>query len=792
MRSGYARFMREADYRHALGRCAHIPALCGAHWEHAASSSRAAAHHCVGYIVMRVCAGTSLDRLVRHCKIPDTVTHLRVLQRVVAALLFAQRVHPAITHQDLHPANVLLVPPPPPTSPPSPPASSPFPSPSPSPSPRHPPSSSTPPPPPPPPYHPDHPFASRPSSCNPSPASPAFDPSSASLTPQLPVAHPCAAPPHATPSYVAPPNHDPHSLYVPRPPPLDQSSFSLQMYHTYGAPYRPYVPQPNVSTPSLYPPASNQLADLYPPSSQPFSPSPSQLTPALYHQQFATQYYPQPPHTYYCDSQAHIPHSSSAPSYQQQPFPHSSVHPSGPSAPAPELPSSDYDPHKQSAPAHFQKRPQPNHASRPSSSNPAMALHNPQTLEHNSPSPPASHQNPEQMPPTSSNSNSPQPPPGYPHVSPEADSDSYHTASAPPFLLPSSSNQFAAAPFSATPPASDDASPQSPSCASSTQMPSAAFNIVPLRIQCSFETRELFMEELLEEARKRQRSVVENLGRLVFDEACKGLSRVLHPKDDTDMQLFGIQLRRMDYAACEQDYHHCGRDNIPIFAISYTHSEHQVGRYAFSDEQWENFEAAMRLLAKSNILKVRVWFDQCLWLRDSNLGCWAHTGMIPYVTWPVISLGLKVPEKDRTHDTYERVWPYLEEIAGLWSMGVITTSEMHQEDEDDVPVPVQHVRYNLRVCLDPQVSLYLLFHAICDGNLNELTCRYKEDIHELMDMAKYNMDYESDHVIVGSNWRARTTPLDRRRRGQRFRDVHCSVKGQFITAFSSGMVYLDC
>ncbi|PXF45803.1 Cytochrome c oxidase assembly factor 7 [Gracilariopsis chorda] len=107
LRSGYARFLREADYRHALGQFVNIPALCGAHWESSHSSSRPSS--AVGYLLMHTVPGCSLDHLVRHCKIPDTVTHLRVLQRVVAALLFAHSVHPAITHQDLHPGNVLIV-----------------------------------------------------------------------------------------------------------------------------------------------------------------------------------------------------------------------------------------------------------------------------------------------------------------------------------------------------------------------------------------------------------------------------------------------------------------------------------------------------------------------------------------------------------------------------------------------------------------------------------------------------------------------------------------------------------
>lgn len=114
IRRDSARFLREADYLYALGQCPNIPRLLGAHWEHPVNakqkSTRKEEHANLGYLVMQVANGFSLDKLVRDAKLPDTVTQIRVLDRVLAALLYAQNINPAITHQDLHPGNILLVP----------------------------------------------------------------------------------------------------------------------------------------------------------------------------------------------------------------------------------------------------------------------------------------------------------------------------------------------------------------------------------------------------------------------------------------------------------------------------------------------------------------------------------------------------------------------------------------------------------------------------------------------------------------------------------------------------------
>ncbi|PXF41353.1 hypothetical protein BWQ96_08923 [Gracilariopsis chorda] len=116
-------------------------------------------------------------------------------------------------------------------------------------------------------------------------------------------------------------------------------------------------------------------------------------------------------------------------------------------------------------------------------------------------------------------------------------------------------------------------------------MSCASFNIVPVQTQRPSATPDLFMDELLDEVHNRKRYVLDSLGQLVFDEACKRLSRVLHPADDEDTQLFGIQLRSMDFAAFEQNYHRCDRDNVPFFAILYTHRDRAVVQNTFTEDQ---------------------------------------------------------------------------------------------------------------------------------------------------------------------------------------------------------------
>lgn len=116
MRDDERRFRMEADYLYSLGQCPNIPTLLGAHWEHTPSRKKQKQKHNaqknvdVGYLVMEASNGISLDKLVRQSKISDTVTKIRLLERVIATLVFAQKLNPLLTHQDLHPGNILLIP----------------------------------------------------------------------------------------------------------------------------------------------------------------------------------------------------------------------------------------------------------------------------------------------------------------------------------------------------------------------------------------------------------------------------------------------------------------------------------------------------------------------------------------------------------------------------------------------------------------------------------------------------------------------------------------------------------
>lgn len=113
IRASYSRFIREANYLYSLGNCPNIPSLLGAHWEQPPTHKKK--HQIeqdsrLGYLVLEVVNGVSLDKLVRQSKLNDVVTKLRLLERIVASLMFAQKLNPVLTHQDLHPGNILLVP----------------------------------------------------------------------------------------------------------------------------------------------------------------------------------------------------------------------------------------------------------------------------------------------------------------------------------------------------------------------------------------------------------------------------------------------------------------------------------------------------------------------------------------------------------------------------------------------------------------------------------------------------------------------------------------------------------
>lgn len=239
-------------------------------------------------------------------------------------------------------------------------------------------------------------------------------------------------------------------------------------------------------------------------------------------------------------------------------------------------------------------------------------------------------------------------------------------------------------------------------------------------------------------------------------EACKGLSRVIAPGNDHDVQLFGSQLRNTDSAALTQQHETCLEDHIPCFAVSYVQEDNSqvVGRFKFSAHTWENLHFALREVQKAGVQKCRLWLDQCLWIRDASMGSWAHSGLMPYILWPVISLSARVPGTDRSEPTYRRMWPFVEELAGLWSLGVLMTSEYRNAacKQGDVR---RWMSFNHRVKLEPEHSFELLLKNIYHGAADSLQTGWVEDVEELKDMARWNMGCTAEHPIVGPGWRER-------------------------------------
>lgn len=266
----------------------------------------------------------------------------------------------------------------------------------------------------------------------------------------------------------------------------------------------------------------------------------------------------------------------------------------------------------------------------------------------------------------------------------------------------------------------------------------------------------LLPRNLLDQVATRPSSAFASIGRTAVIEARKGLSRVITITDRDDIVLFSSQLRASDCAAVEQQY--SLEDDVPCFAISYVQQSCPIGRYKFSEQQWKNLEAVLGALVDSGVSKLRLWLDQCLWLRDASQGSWAHTGILPYVMWPVISLGIKLLGSDRTADTYVRMWPFVEEVAGLWSMGVITAQEMR--DKHGQHGARESLQYGLRQALQPEVSLALVLVNIYHGAVDRLETGWTEDVKELKEMARWNRNCAADKVIVGSDWQVRCAAHD--------------------------------
>lgn len=263
-------------------------------------------------------------------------------------------------------------------------------------------------------------------------------------------------------------------------------------------------------------------------------------------------------------------------------------------------------------------------------------------------------------------------------------------------------------------------------------------------------------QELLMQVNTRPHSARVTLGDTAVLEARKGLSRVLRPGDEADLELFAQQLRNTDASACEPDFRRIN-DKVLCFAVSYVHTDAPVGRFKFTRDQWGNFKAACAEIADCSVMEMRVWLDQCLWLRDASQGAWAHTGLMPYVLWPVISLGVKAAGGERTLETFRRMWPFVEEVAGLWSMGVIITSELRGKNVESGSR--RWLSLQLRHRCEPEVSMRLILLNIFHGAVDDLHTGWAEDVEELKEMARWNFICDSEQVIVGSDWKSRTGNL---------------------------------
>lgn len=260
--------------------------------------------------------------------------------------------------------------------------------------------------------------------------------------------------------------------------------------------------------------------------------------------------------------------------------------------------------------------------------------------------------------------------------------------------------------------------------------------------------------EFLEQISTRPHSAEVGFGHVAVLEARKGLSRPINISDRNDLEFFATQLRNCDRAACLVDSGQSGSwSNYPIFALSYEHCNPPVGRFKFSEEQWFNLLAATEAILKCGITVVHLWLDQCLWLRDASQECWAHTGLMPYTLYPVISLGAKRPGGQRTLSSYSRMWPFVEEVVALWSMGLIVTRELR--DRQNSGSSRRWLSFNSRERLQPEYSFRLILLDIYHGAVDHLQTGWSADVEELREMAHWNFLYDTNEIVVGSNWRMR-------------------------------------
>lgn len=233
---------------------------------------------------------------------------------------------------------------------------------------------------------------------------------------------------------------------------------------------------------------------------------------------------------------------------------------------------------------------------------------------------------------------------------------------------------------------------------------------------------------------------------------------MLDARVQRDIEKFGDQLCEKDPAAIEMNWK--TEDRIPIFAVTYVQRNPSIGRFKFDQDQWSALLYITQKLARAGVAQFRLWLDQCLWLRDASQQAWAHTGLLPYTMWPVICLGKKQADSDKSVESRERMWPFVEEVAGLWGMGVLFAREMRSKDENS------GFRWwpscQLRARSEPEDVMMILLLNIFHGAMDHLQTGWQDDVIELGEMAAANIFSSSDQLFVGSDWRQRVTRSDQK------------------------------
>lgn len=248
----------------------------------------------------------------------------------------------------------------------------------------------------------------------------------------------------------------------------------------------------------------------------------------------------------------------------------------------------------------------------------------------------------------------------------------------------------------------------------------------------------------------RRYSATKDFGIEAFDEACKGLSRIIDTGDPNDLDLFFEQLYESSTDAI--GYGSQSDDRSIIFAISYVQNPRKE-RLKFSNQQMDSLRFFVRHLSLAGKRNLTFWLDQCLGIRDSSKQSWTHIGILPFAIWPVISLGVKQSARDdKSIETRKLFWPFIEEIAGLWGAGMYITRELRYANAalDDF---IFYCSRNLRLELNPHETMEMILLNIFHGAADELSTGWSEDRDELYDMARRNILYGAKRIFVGPDWK---------------------------------------